>query len=335
MSRLLPRLPFPRRPFGHLLLGLLPGALLLALLIVSVAPAAGCAAPVCAQAAQADGYAGAQTSPSLPKSSPLEPLPPAAFVPIAFGHPLTMTVAGWNVDSGGAAPRLIAASLAAFAGVDLWGLAEVESERDAQRFVEAAAEGEGSPFAGILGRSGGTDRLLIIYNTVRFQLLAHEELTVHLAQGAPRAPLVAHLYDRLWGRELLLMVNNLYHSGENVRWWQARHLNSWARQQTLPVVAVGDYNFAWDVANGDRDHDPGYDYLVAAGAWKWVRPAILAPTQCHGSPCANNHIVDFIFVAQDALGWTGMSTIVVTPGDFPETSQTSDHRPVRAEFWLP
>jgi hypothetical protein len=34
-------------------------------------------------------------------------------------------------------------------------------------------------------------------------------------------------------------------------------LNGWARIQTLPVIAVGDYNFDWSVTNGEAGHERG------------------------------------------------------------------------------
>jgi hypothetical protein len=38
---------------------------------------------------------------------------------------------------------------------------------------------------------------------------------------------------------------------------QARLLNAWARQQTLPAIAVGAFNIDWAVINGDTVHDFG------------------------------------------------------------------------------
>lgn len=43
-------------------------------------------------------------------------------------------------------------------------------------------------------------------------------------------------------------------------------LNEWAENQDLPVIAVGDYNFDWEVVGGDQDHDEGFDLLTAGVA---------------------------------------------------------------------
>jgi hypothetical protein len=83
------------------------------------------------------------------------------------------------------------------------------------------------------------------------------------------------------------------------------------------------------VVKGDEDHDAGYDLLTADGVFAWVRPeAPLVPTQYS----EHESVLDFIFVAGGFLGWEAAATIVVQPGDFPDTAATSDHRPVMAVF---
>lgn len=47
------------------------------------------------------------------------------------------------------------------------------------------------------------------------------------------------------------MVNHLYRSNNERRHAQAQGLNEWARSQTLPVIATGDYNFDWHFQTGD------------------------------------------------------------------------------------
>jgi hypothetical protein len=45
-------------------------------------------------------------------------------------------------------------------------------------------------------------------------------------------------------------------------------------------------------------------------------------------------ILDFIFVAGPAQEWQAHSWVVVRPGDFPDSGETSDHRPVVAAVEL-
>ena len=48
-----------------------------------------------------------------------------------------------------------------------------------------------------------------------------------------------------------------------------------------------------------------------------------------------NSILDFIFVAGPAQQWQAKSWGVVRPEDFPDSDETSDHRPVAAVVELP
>lgn len=111
---------------------------------------------------------------------------------------------------------------------------------------------------------------------------------------------------------------------------QARLLNEWAGRQSLPVIAKGDYNFDWSVTNGDSDHDQSYDELMAEGVFEWVRPEPLIKTQ----DSSHNSVLDFIFVSGAAKQWSGSSEIMVKAGDFPDTRDTPDHRPVMGKFNL-
>ena len=239
-----------------------------------------------------------------------------------------LTVVAWNLESGDADPRVIAARLGEFQGVDLWGLSEVNGAEDARLFEVGAEVGEAANFTRILGSSGGGDRLLLLYDEDRFDLVRRGELDGINVRGNVRAPLYAHLRDAHTGVEFIFMVNHLYRSDDAARHWQAAALNDWAEAQALPIVAVGDYNFDWDVAEGERDHDAGYDNLTADGVWAWVRPAALVSTQ----DSRYDDVLDFIFTANAAQAWPARAEIVVTPGDFPDDATTSDHRPVLATF---
>ena len=46
-------------------------------------------------------------------------------------------------------------------------------------------------------------------------------------------------------------------------------------------------------------------------------------------------MLDFIFVAGPAQQWQAKSWVVVRPGDFPDSDETSDHRPVAGMVELP
>ncbi len=230
---------------------------------------------------------------------------------------------------GGSDPATIADQIAAFEGVDLWGFSEVNAN-DAMRFEDGAAVGEGANFAGVLGTTGGGDRLLAVYDADRYTLLGSGELGEINVGGNVRASLVLTLEEKATALQFIFMVNHLYRTDDAARHTQATLLNQWAATQTLPVIAVGDYNFDWDVATGT--HDMGYDLMVQNGRWEWVKPAALVTTECSGNPCQYNEVLDFVFVAGAAEQWPASSEIVVRAGDFPDNENISDHRPVEAMF---
>lgn len=253
----------------------------------------------------------------------------------APAQPDRLVVVSWNVESGDANPTVLAQRIRAFQGVDLWGLSEVEGNTWMNAFEPAAEDGESADFRRILGTTGGSDRLAILFNASRFDLVGQNELANININGSFRAPLVAHLRNRATGGEFLFMVNHLARGNAAARHQQGTLLNTWARQQTLPVVAVGDYNFDWDVPNGDANHDTGFDNMTRDDVFAWTRPpAPLARTQCsEGTGSSGGSVLDFVFTAGAAQSWTGSSTIERETGDCPDPgTQRSDHRPVRAEF---
>ena len=240
----------------------------------------------------------------------------------------TLTVVSWNVESGGSNDQNISQRIGSFEGVDLWGLSEVASAASATTFEAGAEDGEDANFQKVVGSTGGGDRLAIIFNADRFRLVRSLELT-DINQGNHRAPLVAELQEIPSGRNFFFMVNHLARGNAELRRRQATQLNAWVRTQTIPVIAVGDYNFDWEVVGGDQDHDLGYDNMTNANAWTWVRPATLIKSQC--SPNFNS-VLDFIFVNTPAQAWSGTSRIIVEPNDCDPSPLTSDHRPVVGTF---
>lgn len=258
---------------------------------------------------------------------------PPLTLPAARAALSPFTVGGWNIGLDDADPQAIAQLLADYQGVELWGLAEVNDGGGVVSLLEKAAEaGENADFRAVLGTSGDAMRLLAIYNAQRYDLLDWEELDAINTTGSARAPLVLHLREKSSGAELLFMVNHLYRSRDHERLRQAGLLAQWAAEQTLPIIAVGDYNFDWAVRGGERNHDPAYTALTANGVWDWVRPATLVTTQCSGWPCTYNTVLDFVFTAGPAQNWPARSVIVVIPGDFPDDTRRSDHRAVLAQF---
>lgn len=257
------------------------------------------------------------------------PLPNAVGLATAVADPGTITLVGWNVESGGALQSVVAERIAAFEGVDIWALSEV-LQVDAEAYEYGAAEGEGAEYEFLLGTTGGADRLLLIWDTERFEKTGQGELH-EIALGG-RAPLYVQLRNRRTLDEFIVMVNHLHRANATARSQQAQLLNEWAQSQDLPLIALGDYNFDYDL-NDDLKRDIGFDMLTEDDVWRWLRPDELVTTQCSGWPCRYRSVLDFVFVAGPAQTWIGEAEIVVEENDFPDDNTTPDHRPVRATFW--
>lgn len=241
---------------------------------------------------------------------------------------IKLRVCSWNVESGDADPNVIARRIAGEKGVDLWGLSEVESDQDAKKYEHAAEEGEDADFKRVVGTTGRSDKLVVIYNAERLKKVRTTELHHINVGGSVRSPLVVEFEGMTTKKRFLFMVNHLYRSKPQRRHQQAKLLNEWAKQQTLPIIAVGDYNADWHYQTGDVDHDKAYDLVTEDSVFTWVRPSTLFPTQ----DSRHESVLDFVFVSGDATGWKYESTILKKRGDFPDNNKKSDHRPVDATF---
>jgi hypothetical protein len=219
-----------------------------------------------------------------------------------------------------------------FEGVDLWGFSEVTASW-AGTLMQAASQGEEGSFDTILGTTGGGDRLLIVYNSTKLEKVGREELHAINVGGSVRSPLVGTFNIRATGQVFKFMVNHLYRTNDPGRHQQASQLNNWGQGESLPVIAVGDYNFDWEVQDGENKHDHGYDLMTQASVFHWIRPAVLVKTQAStGYPPS---VLDFVFVHDGESGnLTGTSEIIVVPGDFPDDDNTPDHRPLLAQISL-
>jgi endonuclease/exonuclease/phosphatase family metal-dependent hydrolase len=246
-----------------------------------------------------------------------------------------ITIVSWNVESGGADPAVAATRIAEMDGVDIWGFCEVQDATWAQTFKTAAAVGEPGTFESILGTTGGTDKLLILYDTTQFTKLQDFEIDWQdrpwcTPSMTPRSPLVVKLKHNGTGKEFFFMVNHLYRGNgiDPRRLDQATVLNQWAAGQNLPVIAVGDYNFDYDLDPGQQaqNYDKGLGNMCANGTFTWLIPNPLVKTE----DSSYNSILDFVFLANCAGSITGTSAVLQKPGDFPDDSSTSDHRPVQA-----
>ncbi len=241
----------------------------------------------------------------------------------------------WNVESEGADPKVIAKQIRQFKKYDVFAFCEVNFS-DFDTFEEAC----GDSFDSIRSKSGNRDRLQILYNKEKFELVRQMELDDINHEGRYRSPLVAHLKDKESQKEFLVMTVHLARNNRKpeIRQGQAKKLVTWARDQSLPVIAIGDFNF--DFVFETESGNEAFKIFVRDGVWKWVRPKELIDTNWYdpepdGKDNFPGSILDFAFVAGEATEWNPESKVIVREGDFPDDKKTSDHRPIDLMIELP
>ncbi|WP_444997830.1 endonuclease/exonuclease/phosphatase family protein [Aliikangiella sp. IMCC44359] len=237
-------------------------------------------------------------------------------------------VISWNLESDGAQISTLVQSFDQLNDIDFYGFSEVDPLW-VNKLLSAAEKNENISYASILGETGGSDRLQIIYNSSQYQLIDTIELNHINLGGGVRAPLVGHFKNKATNKELLVMVNHLYRSKKSKRHQQATMLNQWAAQQSLPIIAMGDYNFDWDVNNGANNHDKGYDNMIKNNTFQWVKPQKLVRTQCNQK---YNSVLDFVFISKELTNPNNIAKILFQETSYCTTGkyQKSDHRPIYA-----
>ena len=255
---------------------------------------------------------------------------------------ISLEIVAWNLESGGSDPEILATLFTAFPNVDIWGLSEVE-QTWMSHFQEILSD-NGKEYHYIIGSSGdyptNDDRLAIVYDQQRFEILEICELTIitELDHNEQRIPLVAHMRDlQAENKDFLFMINHLQRN-EYVREHQITRLTQWIHGEleqpgcsmqisNTPLIAVGDFNLDLNIQE-DLENNMGLNTLLTA--LTWITPEPLA-----NSHCSWPVLLDFVFVAGNAKYWNAKSNI------FSETSsavcgqslnQSSDHRPVFAMF---
>ena len=214
----------------------------------------------------------------------------------------------------------------------------------------------GTNFTGIVSESGGSDRMVIGVNLDRFDVLQTSELIQFDGNALNffanngrlrfRSPFLALLRDKESSENLLFMVNHLARNngGDDnggFRDQQAKGLVDWADAQSLPIIMGGDLNLDYNFVN--EAGNSAFPILFGADdsdnqEFRWIRPVPLVDTNHSGNGSQDsfpNSILDFVTVANVPADWTvSESEVIVRPGDLPDNSRTSDHRPIFAVFQI-
>lgn len=241
-------------------------------------------------------------------------------------------ILAWNVESDGADPVVIAEQLKELSGYQIYALSEV-NKKDFGKFQKAL----GAEFKSINGTHKENDHLQLIYNINRLELIRWSEMEEHggfrfnYENRALRCPLLARFRDLKTNEEFQVVSNHLARGNAKFRTKQAIGLREWARLQTIPTIAIGDFNFDYEFKT--RRGNDGFTEFTRDNVWKWIEPKKLIDTNWYdrekdGEDDYPGSMLDFAFVAGPAKGQSWSCHVIVRPGDFPDDKKTSDHRPI-------
>ncbi|MEM8864396.1 MAG: endonuclease/exonuclease/phosphatase family protein [Planctomycetota bacterium] len=242
-------------------------------------------------------------------------------------------ILSWNLESDGSDPAILAKQIVDLGKRHLYCFQEVSS-RDAGRYAFAIREAFGQNYRYLVSNTGRDDRLMILYNADRFDLVEARELFKHgeynLNKWRHRSPLVLVLKEKQSGLTFNLMTVHLARGDRQFRKEQAIGLREWARAQPLPTVAIGDFNFDYDIPG--EQGNASFQAFLEEGTWTWVKPTPMQDTNYDdrdgdGVDDYPDSCLDFAFVAGEGFG-RAEAKILVRDGDFPDDDRTSDHRPI-------
>ncbi len=254
----------------------------------------------------------------------------AQVAALADGPPIN--ILAWNIELGGSDVTTIKGQLQELEPFDILALSEVP-KKSASEFTSRWWKE-----AFILGEKGGEACLLLAWDPSKFEKIKVEELTKfqdqEFAPGIQSAPLIAQLRHKPNGSEFIVVMNHLARGSAELRKRQALILVEWAKMQSLPVIAVGGYNFDYDIPT--KKGNEAFDAFLKDGTWKWIEPLRLVDTNWadrnrDGKDDYPDSMLDFVFVSGPAKQWQLQSEIIVRESDFPDNEKTSDQRPIRTK----
>lgn len=240
----------------------------------------------------------------------------------ATAGPSSLSIVAWNVESDGNDPKLIAKQLADFRD-DIVCLSEVHPDSIA---------GYAAVFPGyvhVSSLSGREDRLMIMASP-RFEILDRTEHD-DINDGRHRSPLSLRLKDKQSGESFVVMTVHLARGNADFRTEQAAKLVEWAREETIPIIAIGDFNMDYEFET-DQGNE-AFAMILRDGVFTWLKPDPLVDTNWFGDEDGNDvypdSMLDFAFVANGATEWDAECDVVIREGDFPDDERKSDHRAIR------
>lgn len=223
-------------------------------------------------------------------------------------------------------------------------------------FRAAVEGGLGKQVDYVSSASGGfadSDSLMLLVDTTQFEIVDAMEL--HRFGGIKgnfnnpadasdpgalraRSPLAVRLLSKARNKSFWVVANHLARGEADLRTEQAKMLRMWADTSREPVITAGDFNFDYEFKT--QKGNAGFDAMMEGGTWQWLKPDPLIDSNWSDDRRVTDRrvdrypdsILDFVFVANEAKSWNGVSRVIVRPNDFPDTEKTSDHRPLITGF---
>lgn len=239
------------------------------------------------------------------------------------------SIMAWNIEGSSSDPAVIKNQLGEFLEpFDILALMEVSPGQ----IEDLGGQFQKTSYAA--GTSSNI-RLLVAWDDTKFEATRVIELReyngVVIGEGGQRAPLIVTLRIKDGGREFHLINNHLARGNEDKRNQQANALVEWARNQALPVIAVGDFNMDYEFKS--QKGNEAFSIMQRDGIYTWIKPFPLIDTNWYdkehdGKDDFPESILDYTFVAGPAKDWKISTHVIVRANDFPDDKSTSDHRPV-------
>ncbi len=228
-------------------------------------------------------------------------------------EPITMMA--WNLNSGvhfGQHDRqlpFITSQLSAPNPVDVYAFTEVQPNW--MNALDNAADASGTPFGLVQTRAGRNQRIAVLFNEDRFELLGANEMTGVAYNENHRNPMAVTLFDRESGTRFEVVAVHLARGNGGRREVETDRIAERLRRAQDPVVLLGDLNFDCPPGRSPEGCDRApYNNLVSGGGLTWVRPDVEGTTTCNPR---YSDMLDLAFAGRGAELWGLRAAILDAP----------------------
>ncbi|AOR25145.1 endonuclease/exonuclease/phosphatase family protein [Clostridium taeniosporum] len=244
-----------------------------------------------------------------------------------------INIGTWNLESDDSDANFLANQILEnnLFKYDIWGFSEVKNKKVLDILTQTFTNHSGNKFSYFIGDTKNNDKLGIVYNTEKYELLKAGEIdTTDLGNPNHRDTLLGYFKQIESGKDFTIAVNHLARGNRESRLEQVKIFNLWSIEEIKKgnlIFAIGDYNFDWDIKlkKGNRS----FDTFMAYNIYDWIMPEELIATNLHKK---YNSILDFIFYADPNETIVEATSHILLKDISKDTPWGSDHRPVIASI---